>query len=1112
VSTIAEWLASLGMAEYTERFAKNRIDLSVLADLTDQDLKELGIVLGDRRKMLRAIGALGWAASATTGPGTALPLKSQDAAERRQLTIMFCDLVESTALSTRLDPEDLREIISDYHRRCSEVIVKYGGFVARYMGDGVLAYFGYPQAHEDDPERAVLSGLTLVKVVTNLDGGPRRALQIRIGIATGLVVVSDLLSGDPAHECEVVGEAPNLAARLQALAEPNTVVIDSNTRRLVGRLFEYRVFGPLPVKGFDRPLMVWQATHVSAVDSRFEALRATNTPLIGREEETDLLTRRWEQARRGEGCVVLISGEPGIGKSRLAKAILERLSNEPHHRLRYFCSPHHRDSALFPSIMQLERAAKFRRDDTNEQRLDKLAAVLAEGSHDLSEVVPLWAELLSISTDDRYPPLSLTPRQRKERTLRAQLAHVEGLARHQPVLMVFEDTQWSDPTTRELLDRLIDQVPTLGVLVIITFRPEFSPPWIGRPNVTLLNLSRLPPSRCAEMILQVTDGKALPREVAAQIIDRTDGVPLYVEELTKAVVESGILTETVNRYIVTGPLAPLAIPTTLHASLLARLDRLAPTREVIQIAAALGRQFSHELISAVAMIPQQELDEALARLVQAELIFQRGVPPDAEYTFKHALVQDTAYSTLLRSRRQQLHTRIAVTLEDQFPEIALAQPALLAHHCAEAALTEKAVVYWLKAGQQALARSAMMEAVGQLQRGLAVLAGLPDTPWGRQQKLDLQTALGQALASTKGYSAPDVGEAIARARALAEQIDRPDDLVPLSLSQWAFHLMRSEYKQALSLAEQVEKIGEARGDVTAQLVGREASGLTRFWLGELVTARALLEQCHGLADPARRAIGGLAEDPYATMLAYLAATLAHLGYIDQARARINAALSEARRIGHGRTLVNVLMYAFKIDLVTGARETHATAEELLALSTEHQFPLYLAWATILRGASLTFLGQVQEGLEVLNQGLASVRATGCVASTPNILMRIARTHAMLGQSREGLKFLDEAAQIVETTEERAHEADLHRLRGDLLSAMGDQPAAELSYHQALAVAERQSAKLFELRASTRLARLWRHQGKHAEARDVLVPVYTWFTEGFDTPVLKNAKALLDKLA
>jgi class 3 adenylate cyclase len=807
---IADWLKKLGMAEYVERFAENDIDISVLRHLTDHDLKELGVSLGHRRKLLYAIGELGGDAPATPQSLVATEPRPQDAAERRQLTVMFCDLVGSTALSTWLDPEDLREIISAYHRHCAEVIVKHGGFVARYMGDGVLAYFGYPQAHEDDAERAVRAGLALVGAGTKLDAASGRALQKRVGIATGLVVVGDLITDDPSHECEVVGETPNLAARLQALAEPDTVVIDSNTRRLLGHLFEYRTLGPLSVKGFADPVAVWQVARVSAVESRFEALRATTTPLIGRDEEVDLLLRRWHQAKRGDGCVVLIAGEPGIGKSRIGDTILERLSNEPHARLRYFCSPHHQDSALYPSITQLERAAGFRRDDTDEQRLDKLEAVLAQGTDDLNEAVPLLAELLSIPTADRCPPLNLTPQKRKEKTLQAQLAQVEGLAARQPVLMMWEDVHWSDPTSRDLLDLTVDRTPSLPILLIITYRPEFAAPWVGRSQVTLLTLNRLPPRRCAEMIARLTGGKALPKEIADQIIDRTDGVPLFIEGLTKAVVESGILTETADRFAVIGPAAPLAIPTSLQASLLARLDRLAPSREVAQIAAALGRQFSHELISAVAMMPRQQLNDALAQLVHAELIFRRGKPPDAEYTFKHVLVQDAAYSTLLRSRRQQLHARIAATLENQFPEVVVAQPALLAQHCAEAGLAEKAVGYWLKAGQQAWARSAMTEAVTQLQKGLDMLAGLPHGPWRQQQELDLQFAFGRALAATKGYSAPDVGKTIARARALAEEIDRPEYLVPLIGSQFVFHLIRSEHKLALSLAEQIEKIGAVR--------------------------------------------------------------------------------------------------------------------------------------------------------------------------------------------------------------------------------------------------------------------------------------------------------------
>ena len=761
--------------------------------------------------------------------------------------------------------------------------------------------------------------------------------------------------------------------------------------------------------------------------------------------------------------------------------------------------------------MQLERAAGFRRDDTDGQRLTKLEAVLALAANDLREAAPLLADLLSIPTGDRYPALDLTPQKRKEKTLRALVAQVEGLAARQPVLLVVEDAHWADPTSLELFELIVGRASSLPLLAIVTFRPEFVPPWVGRPQVTLISLNRLPRRLRAEMIAHVTGGKVLPQEIADQITDRTDGVPLFIEELTKAVVESGLLVEAGDRYVVTGPVTPLAIPTSLQASLLARLDRLAPARDVAQIAAALGRQFSHELISAVAAVPREQLDDALAQLVRAELIFRRGTPPDAEYTFKHALAQDAAYSTLLRGRRQQLHARIAATLEDQFPEIVLTQPALLARHCAEAGLSEKAVAYWLKAGRQAMARSAMTEAVAQLRKGLDALTGLPDGPRRRQQELDLQLALRPALAFTKGLSAPDVGETIARARALAEQLDRPEDLVRLSFGQWAFHLGRSEHKLALSLAEQIEKIAEARNDVSAQLRGRRANGLTRLYLGEFVAARALLDQCHGLAD-AHRGIGaGLTEDPYATMLANLAVTLAYLGYIDQSRLRLEEALSETRRLRHAQTLAVVLIFANWTDWITRSPELGRYAEELLAISTEHRLPFHFGWATAFHGASLTALGQAHEGLTLLTQGLEALRATGAVINTSTVLMRLAEAYAMVGQPSDGLNCLAEAAQIIETTDERCHEAELHRLRGDLLNATGDPSAAERSYHQALTVAKLQSAKLLELQASISLARLWCKQNRRGEARDLLAPIYGWFTEGFDAPDLKEAKLLLEEL-
>jgi class 3 adenylate cyclase/tetratricopeptide (TPR) repeat protein len=1111
---IDDWLRRIGLEQYARTFRENGIDFSVLPDLTDQDLEKLGVLLGHRRKLLRAIADLEAiekcvpvGAAATTGPAALRPL---DNAERRQLTIMFCDLVGSTALSTRFDPEDMQEIVGAYHRCCADLIVKAGGFVARYMGDGVLAYFGYPQAHEHDAERAVRAGLALVEAVPKLKTAAGAPLQVRVGIATGIVVVGDLIEAETTQEHEVVGETPNLAARLQALAEPGTVVISSSTRRLTGGLFDYRDLGTVTLKGFAETVPAWQALGASAAESRFEALRASTTPLVGRGEEIDLLLRRWEQAKGGEGSVVLLSGEPGIGKSRIAETILERLSGEPHTRLRLFCSPHHQETALYPSIMQLERAAGFRRDDTDQQRLTKLETVLALAANDLGEAVPLLADLLSVPTGDRYPALDLTSQKRKEKALRALVAQVEGLAARQPVLIVVEDAHWADPTSLELFELIVERASSMPLLAIVTFRPEFVAPWVGRPQVTLISLNRLPRRLRAEMIAHVTGGKVLPQEIADQIIDRTDGVPLFIEELTKAVVESGLLVEAGDRYVVTGPVTPLAIPTSLQESLLSRLDRLAPTSDVAQIAAALGRQFSHELIGAVAAMPRQQLDDALAQLVNAELIFRRGTPPDAEYTFKHALVQEAAYGTLLRSRRQQIHARIAATFEHQFPDIVIAQPALLARHCAEAGLAERAAAYWLKAGQQAIARSATNEAAAQLRKGLDALDGLPDGPGRRQQELDLQLALGYALITAKGHSAPEVGETFARARALAEQIDRPEYLGRVFFGQWSFHRNRGENKLALALAEQVEKIGEARNDVRTQLMGRWASGYTRLSLGDFVAARALLERCHGLADPAYR--GGEVAFFHAMMLASLACTLTYLGYIDQARSRLNEALSEARQLRLAQALAEVLSIANTIDLITVSPEMQRHADELLALSTEHGFPFFLAWATVLRGVSLTALGQGQEGLSQITRGIAGMRATGAVQGISGALMLLAWAYARLGQPVDGLNCLAEAAQIIKTTDQRQPEATLHLLRGDLLNAAGDPSAAERSYHQALAVTKLQRAKLMELRASISLARLWCKQDRRGEARDLLAPIYGWFTEGFDTLYLKEAKALLEELA
>ena len=731
---IADWLEKLGMSEYAGRFAENRIDFSVLRDLTDQDLKDLGVVLGDRRKILRAISELAGAAPATSQVHAVTEPRPQDSAERRQVTVMFSDLVGSTALSARMDPEDLREVISAYQKCVAETVGRFGGFVAKYMGDGVLVYFGYPQAHEDDAERAVRAGLELIAAASSLK--THAALQTRVGIATGLVVVGDLIGSGASQEQAIVGETPNLAARLQTMAESNSVVIAESTRRLLGNLFELEELGAKNLKGVEGPVRAWAALRPASVESRFEAMHASAlTELVGREEELELLLRRWSRAKTGEGQVVLLSGEPGIGKSRLTAALLERIAAEPHTRLRYFCSPQHTDSALYPIISQMERASGFTHNDTAQAKLDKLDALLALSSTKRNDVA-LLAEMLSLPNDGRYPALELAPQQRRQRTIEALTAQMEALSRQRPVLMIFEDAHWADPTSLEAFSRAVDRTRTLGVLLIVTYRSDFEPPWIGRPHVTALTLNRLGERDIAAIIDGVTGNKSLPSSIRQDIVERTDGIPLFVEEMTKAVLEAGG-EEGAERAVAGIPSSSIAVPATLHASLMARLDRLGPAKEVSQIGAAIGREFSYTLLEAVAGKPKAELALALDRLVAAGLLFRQGLPPQATYLFKHALVQDAAYGTLLREPRRALHARIAETIESRFVEIAESQPELLARHYTEAGLIEKAVSLWGKAGQRSLERSATLEAVAQLTRALDQIAALPATSALRSEEIKI---------------------------------------------------------------------------------------------------------------------------------------------------------------------------------------------------------------------------------------------------------------------------------------------------------------------------------------------------------------------------------------
>ena len=647
MTSTAEWLKSIGLGEYAQRFDENAIELSILRDLTEQDLKELGVLLGHRRKMLRAIAELGDANSiASTRPATEPKSEPRDEAERRHLTVVFCDLVGSTALSTRLDPEDMWRVVASYHAAIGAVIGRYQGMIAQYMGDGVLAYFGYPVAQEDSAVQAVRAALEIVDAVTTLRTDVGAALQVRIGIATGTVVVSELLINEISAEQATIGETPNLAARLQALAEPGTVLICPDTRQLTRGFFNYRDLDPLLLKGWPRPISASQVLGASGVEGRFEAMHTNKLPsLFGREEEIDLLLRRWRQATREEGRVVVLTGEPGIGKSHIALALNERLQSESHITLRYFCSAHHTHSALFPFVNQLERAAGFKHSDMPAEKLAKLNALLAL-STDNPEHVAVLAGLFALPTDNRYGLKDLTPQKRKEKTFEALLAQLDGLAARQPVLLIFEDVHWMDPTSLELLSATVEHMPQLRALLLVTARPHFVAPWPSYPHLTTIALTRLGRRDGAALVLGVTGGKILPKEVMDQILAHTDGVPLFIEELTKMVLEGGLLRERDGRYVLDGPLPPLAIPTTLQASLTARLDRLSPVREVAQIGAVVGREFHYQLLNAVAGLPKQKLDEALDQLVRSELMFRRGEIPHAVYTFKHALVRDAAYAGL----------------------------------------------------------------------------------------------------------------------------------------------------------------------------------------------------------------------------------------------------------------------------------------------------------------------------------------------------------------------------------------------------------------------------------------------------------------------------------
>jgi class 3 adenylate cyclase/tetratricopeptide (TPR) repeat protein len=1114
---VAIWLRELGLERYETAFRENAVDAEVLCDLTAEDLEGLGVAaIGHRRRLLIAIAKLRDGAPQAVRP-TGDHSPSSSAGERRQLTVMFCDLVGSTALSEKLDPEELRSLLHAYRNLCGDVIARYDGFVARYVGDGILIYFGWPTAHEEDAERAVRAALEIVQTVKRASAAEN--LSVRIGIATGPVVVGETAGvGDQSKLA--VGSTPNLASRLQGLAAADQIVIAASTRRLVGNAFELTDLGDQDLKGISEPVHAWRVERVLATESRFDANRdgSTLTPLAGSEEELDLLLRRWSQTKDGEGQVVVLSGEPGIGKSRMLNALRERLEAQGVQALRFQCSPYHVNSAFWPIIDNFERALKFARDEIADAKLDKLEALIVTQYGGSLAEVQFVASILSIPCEHRYGALPMTPQKHKDETLRTLVDLTEAAACQRPSVMLFEDAHWADPTTLEVLDLLIDRVRTIPLLIVLTHRPELKSRWSEQGHVGALNLSKLTRPQSAAMISTLAGGKALPAALVEQIMTRTDGVPLFVEELTKSILESAELKEAGDRYEYVGSARVVTIPATLRDSLMARLDRFTSVKEIAQIGAAIGREFSYELIAAAAPMLQAQLDDALERLSESGLAFRRGTPPDATYTFKHALVQDAAYNSLLKSRRRELHSTIAGAIEQRFPNVKTTEPEVLAHHLTAAGLTEAAIPLWRAAGELALKRMALIEATAHLDEGLELVATLPRSSQRDTSELGLRTLLGTAWIALKGWAAPEIWTTLHPALALVKSLERPDALTPIFWGLTSNVLTQGRVGDSLPWVEEMLVIAKATDHVDLLVAGHARACSCYRYAGELTKALEHADKVVALYDDAKHhhLADILNHDPKTLASTHASTCTWILGYPDWALRLNNEKDAHARRRGHPFDLGWALTCgSHELDDRCKHEDLLNRAEEIDRLGRDNSLPVLSAiLAPISYGLALIRAGKITEGMPRLKAGIAFWEASGGKDRNPILYALSAEAMALTGDLDNALQLIDEIIAQIERPgwEERIHYAEILRLKGWMRLLKGDLEGAERNFLTSLDWARRQQAKMWELRTSTSLARLWQSQGKRRNAYELLAPVYGWFTEGFDTKDLQNAKVLLDELA
>ncbi len=1118
MSDVASWLEGLGLGQYAAVFAEHAIDMSVLPDLTEADLKRIGVALGHRKRLLRALAARfgGSAMPAASAPPFIGTLPDSEA-ERRQLTVLFCDLVGSTAFATTVDPEELSGIIRRFQNTCDAVITHHGGTVARFMGDGILAYFGWPQAHEDDAERAVRAGLDIVAKVGQLLLPSDEPLQVRVGIASGAVIVGDTIGEGISQEQIAVGETPNLASRLQSLAAPDTVLVAASTRRLLGGVFVCNDLGPREFEGVPQPVLVYRVIGERAVESRFDAIRTGRlTQFVGRQRELQELLGLWKGAKDGKGQIALLCGEPGIGKSRISKVLEDAIAEDPHITIRYQCSPHHTNSPFYPVISQLEHAARFERTDTLEVKLNKLEALLSKAGPTTLSDVGLYAALLSIPTSGRYPALDVAPQRQKDLTIDALIRQLFGLARMQPVLFVIEDLHWIDPTTLELINRTIEPLKTAAVLFLITYRPEFLPPWLDQSHSTMLRLEHLAREQAGAMVIDLTGGKELPAEVYEEILSKTDGVPLFVEELTKAVLESGRLQDAGDRYALVGTLPHLAVPATLQDSLMERLDRRASIKLIPQIGATIGREFSYRLLAAVARLSPTFLRDALDQLVAAELIYHHGEPPDSTFIFKHALVQDAAYQSLLRSKRQQFHGRIADVLREQFPETVETQPELMGHHLAQAGRTKPAIDYLRKAGQRAIQRSANAEAIRHLQGALELLQLLPETPERTRMALELQVLLGQAMIAGRGYAAAETREILLRAKALIDDSTEPSQKFSVLYGIWACYYVAGEVNMQQTAAAEFLAEAERHGDTAAICLSNRTLGTTYVTMGKFAHGQRHLERARALYDPEKHPHLRFqyGQDIGVAALCYLTWALWHLGYIDQASDVAAEAVQRAEKLAHPLTLAYTICHARGLVDMCRRRpeEARCYSGQVVSLCTEHAFPFWAAGGRILEGWAACSQGEAA-GIEVFRAGLAAWRKTGARLWLPIFLALEAEAYAKAGHGDTALQVIEEAVAISDETGERWAIPEVLRVKAALIGAAGNAVTddVEALLMKSLNIARRQQARCWELRTACDLARIWHGQNRSHEALKLLRSVYDQFSEGFETADLQNAKALMTSL-